>query len=561
MRAGFRGWSKGVSALVLAVLAPAVVGIAARGVPADDEPAPKGEAAAAADSKAVPSKSKSKPDYLDKMIQEAWEASSVKSSRVAADAEFLRRIYLDMLGRIPNVQEATSFLGAKDPNKRVKLVEYLLNHPDYAKNFATIWTVTLIGRGNQGRMVDRGALTGWLRQQFSANRSWKDIAFDLIDAKGSNKENGAANFVLSHLEFDKAPLTSISTRVFLGLQIQCTQCHDHPSNDWKQTHFWGINAFLKGIRSRDVNKPNATGADVYDHTEVFDEPTDSFASFDRRNGLVGIAFPTFLDGRKISQGTDVDRRAELAKFITQDNADFDRAFVNRMWAHFFGRGFVHPVDDFGAHNPPSNPELLDKLAADFKASGYDIKALIRWIATSQAYNLTSMSTPQNDKDDTLYSHMALKPMTPEQLFESLITATAAHKAGGGGDDNKRRDEWMKQFLFTFGNDEGEESTSFQGTIPQALMMMNGELMAKAVGGQPGSFLASVLEQAQLQRRQPIDQFIINHLFLAALSRLPSSAELNKAREFLRFNPEPNPIPVMEDLFWALLNSNEFVLNH
>lgn len=561
MRAGVRGWSKGVSSFVLAVLAPVVVGLAARGVPADDKPASKAEDVAAADAKAGSSKSKMKPDYLDKMIQEAWEASSVKSSRVAADAEFLRRIYLDMLGRIPNVQEATSFLGAKDPNKRIKLVEYLLNHPDYAKNFATIWTVTLIGRGNQGRMVDRGALTGWLRQQFSANRSWKEIAFDLIDAKGSNKENGAANFVLSHLEFDKAPLTSISTRVFLGLQIQCTQCHDHPSNDWKQTHFWGINAFLKGIRSRDVNKANATGADVYDHTEVFDEPTDAFASFDRRNGLVGIAFPTFLDGRKISQGTDVDRRAELAKFITEDNADFDRAFVNRMWAHFFGRGFVHPVDDFGAHNPASNPELLDKLAADFKASGYDIKALVRWITTSQAYNLTSISTPQNDKDDTLYSHMALKPMSPEQLFESLITATAAHKAGGGGDDNKRRDEWMKQFLFTFGNDEGEESTSFQGTIPQALMMMNGELMSKAVGGQPGSFLASVLEQAQLQRRQPLDQFIINHLFLAALSRLPSSAELNKAREFLRFNPEPNPIPVMEDLFWALLNSNEFVLIH
>ena len=192
-------------------------------------------------------------------------------------------------------------------------------------------------------MVDRPALTAWLRRQFNENRPWNEMAYDLITAKGSNKENGAVNFTLSHLEFGAVPLTSITTRVFLGQQIQCTQCHDHPSNDWKQADFWGINAFFKGIKSEEVTATDATGAEVYDHTELSDEPTDAYSSFDKRNGLVGIAFPTFLDGRKISQAADVDRRVELGKFITDpENDAFAKALVNRMWAHFMGRGFVHP---------------------------------------------------------------------------------------------------------------------------------------------------------------------------------------------------------------------------
>jgi hypothetical protein len=176
---------------------------------------------------------------------------------------------------------------------------------------------------------------------------------------------------------------------------------------------------------------------------------------------------------------------------------------------------------------------------------------------SQAYNLTSSMIKENEKDETLFSHMALKPMSPEQLFDSLLTATAAHKAGGGDQDSKR-DQWMRQFIFAFATDEGEESSSFQGTIPQALMMMNGDLMEKAVGAQTGGFLRGVLEQATSQRRGAPDIFIINQIYLAALSRAPSTAELNAARGILRRSPDP--IPVMEDVFWALLNSNEFVLN-
>ena len=509
-----------------------------------------------------------KLDYVDTMLRESWEETKIKPSRRSSDEEFLRRAYLDVLGRIPNIAESNAFLKEsekkkgkdreKEGDRRGKLIEYLLNDPDYAKNFATQWKVILLGRKMQQREVDPAALTSWLRRQFAENRPWNEFARDLITAKGSNKENGAVNYNLAHLADGAINLTSITTRVFLGQQIQCTQCHDHPSNDWKQADFWGINAFYKGLKREEFRKANAAGVEMADHYELRDEPTDKYSTFEKRDARLGIAFPRFLDGRKISQKKDVVRTDALGEMITEStNESFAQAFVNRTWGHFFGRGFVHPVDDFGTHNPASHPELLEKLGQDFQRSGYDIKALVRWIMNSEAYSLTSESNKQNEKDETLFSHMNLKPMTPEQLFDSLIVATAAHKTGGD-DQARRRDQWLGQFVMAFANDEGEESLSFQGTIPQALMMMNGELMEKAVGGRSGSFLADLLERGRFQARGPIEAFVVNNLYLAALSRYPTSRELGTARGFLANNPDT--IGVMEDMFWALLNSNEFVLN-
>jgi hypothetical protein len=404
-------------------------------------------------------------------------------------------------------------------------------------------------------------LIDWLRKQFAANRPWNELANDLITAEGSNKENGAVNYTMAHLENGSVNLTAYTTRVFLGRQIQCTQCHDHPSNDWKQADFWGINAFFKGVRRREVRKEDSINGNDYDHTEVFDEPTDAFSEYERRDARMGIMFPTFLDGRKVGQGRDVERRKALARFITEStNTAFAEAFVNRTWGHYFGRGIVNPIDDFGDHNEPSVPQVLDLLAKEFKESGFDVRLLTRRIMNSEAYQLTSRATKSNEKDESLFTHMTLKPMSPEQLFESLLVATSAHESGTGDRDNieQRRDAWFRQFQTAFANDEGEETTSFQGTIPQALMMMNGPLMAEAVGGRPGSFLAELLERARLQRGTPVDAYVVQNLYLAALSRPPSKKEMTNARAFLAGNPDT--IQVMEDLFWALLNSNEFILN-
>jgi hypothetical protein len=520
--------------------------------------------AAAAQARGADPKDKGyRPDYIDAMLKAAWDEAKLRPSPDAGDAIFLRRLYLDVVGRIPSVQEAEAFLRRRDADKRLKEIEYLLDSPDYAKNMATIWSVTLIGRQNQGNDVNREALSGWLRQQFGADRPWNEMAYELIAAKGSNRDNGAANYTLAHLENGAVPLTSITMRVFMGQQIQCTQCHDHPKIDeWKQADFWGINAFFKGVRRREHFKADATGAEVRDFTELYDEPSNAYSKYDRRDGQVKIVYPTFA-GKRIGTSAEANknRRETLARLITATTNDqFARAFVNRTWGHFFGKGIVDPVDDFGPENQASLPELLDRLTADFKASGYDVKGLVRWITSSRAYQLDSRMTRANEKDDALFSHMALKPMTPEQLFDSLLVATSAQKVGAGGADNERkRNEWLRQFVVTFANDEGDESTTFQGTIPQALMMMNGDLMNRAVGGKAGSFLADSLEQSQLQDHLPPARFLANRLYVAALCRLPTNKELAEAQFFLVNSPDQ--IAVMEDLFWALLNSNEFILNH
>jgi hypothetical protein len=497
--------------------------------------------------------------FIDTLIQDGWKKAGVQPARTASDEEFMRRVYLDLVGRIPSPQESRAFLQTRESDKREKLIDYLLEHPDFAKNFANQWSVLLIGRSNQGRMVDRPSLNNWLRKQFLADRPWNEMVHELVASTGSNKENGAVNYVLAHLEFGAVPLTSLTTRLFMGQQIQCTQCHNHPSNDWKQEDFWGINAFFKGIKSEEVRKENANGLAVVDHTEVRDEPTDAYVKFDRRNGLVGIAFPKFLDGKKISQGPDVVRRSELAKLIcAPNNGMLSKSLVNRMWSHFMGRGFVNPVDDMGSHNPPSHPELLDQLAKQFQESGYDVKQLCRWITSSRPYQLSSAKAKGSEKEENLFSQMQLKPMGPEQLFDSLLTATGALKSSTGEERDKKRDAWMRQFIFTFANDETEESSTFQGTIPQALMMMNGEIMTEAVSCKPGSFLHSVVESAPRQSRSPAT-YMVSSLYMSALSRHPSAKELATAGSFLEGSPDS--LQVLQDLFWALLNSNEFILNH
>jgi hypothetical protein len=398
----------------------------------------------------------------------------------------------------------------------------------------------------------------WLRQQFGSNRPWDQVAFELVNARGSNKENGAVNYVLAHMADEKVNLTSVTTRVFLGQQIQCTQCHDHKYNDWKQQDFWGINAFFRGIQSRPIERVDNSGGVVRDATEVYDDPTDEWARFERPSAVIGIVPPTYLDGRRVDPGLDTDRRAELARMISEKgNRQFARAFVNRAWAHLLGLGIVNPVDDFGDHNQPSVPDLLEQLAVDFEAGGYDVKALLRWITASRAYHVSSVMTPQNDKDETLFSHYPLKPMSPEQLFDSLLTATAAHRTSGKEADDVRN-RWLGQYVVTFANDEAGEASTFQGTIPQALELMNGELMARAVGGEPGSFLAHVVDHARLQKRNPL-RYAVNQVYLAALSRTPSADELRRAEAYL--SSSPDTLQVVQDLFWSLLNSNEFILNH
>ncbi len=500
--------------------------------------------------RATGQETESPTETINRLIREGWELAEVSPSPQTDDPEFLRRLSLDLIGRTPTVEEVVSFIRDKRGDKRARLIDLLLDHPDFAKNSANLWEVILIGRADQGNQVNREAFRTWLTEQFNDERPWNEIARELITATGSNTaENGATNFVLAHREMNAVPLTSVTTRVFLGRQLQCTQCHDHKSNDWKQEDFWGINAFFRGIR---VQRDNGDGAMV----EVTDDPTSDYARFDRPDGSIRIAFPKYLDGRKVSQSADINRRSMLGDFITdRSNTEFAEAFVNRVWGHFMGRGIVHPVDDFGDHNPPSHPELIASLTQSFIDADYDIKELVRWITSSEAYLISSARGRSRRPEDALFATMIVKPMTPEQLFSSLLVATQADQTGDG-DAQERRDRWRRQFVFAFANDEATEQNSFDGTIPQALMMMNGNLIREATSCKPGNLLHKVVGGAV--QRGAADT-IVTQLYLATLSRPPSKTEARAAGMILR--NAPNPYEASEDLFWALLNSNEFMLNH
>ena len=286
--------------------------------------------------------------------------------------------------------------------------------------------------------------------------------------------------------------------------------------------------------------------------------------YEMRNGLVKVAYPVFIDGTSINPHGSiqrVNRREEFSNLLMKSEY-LEKAQVNRVWAHFMGYGFTRPVDDLGPHNPPSHPELLNYLAAAFRDSGFDNRQLIRWIVLSEPYALSSRIGRQNKVDDPeagktpLFSRFYLRQMRAEELYESLLVASDAEKNYGNYEERERRkNQWLQQFARAFGTDEGDETTTFAGTIPQVLMMFNGEMIRTATGSARGSLLHRLANDASMNDREKI-----NYLFLAGLSRPASRPELDMARQFYLAR-NGNGIEALEDVWWVILNSNEFIFNH
>jgi hypothetical protein len=511
---------------------------------------------------------------INERLAKKWKANKLTPSLRSTDYEFIRRASLDIIGRIAKPEEITRFLRDSDGTRRAMLVERLLGSEEYAKNWASIWTVWLMtrtGANTPSQGVYHEQLHKWLEEQFAkSGASYKDIVTELLTATGKTTENGAVNFILAHLgeptppgkeveegKFNVVPLTSRTTRLFLGLQTQCAQCHQHPFNkDWKQQHFWGVNAFFRQVDAP-KGRPKNERMERAPELELWDNPSfnsEGIVFFEQRNGVVLPTKAVFLDG---SKPTDGNRRSELAKFVTE-SPYFAKAYVNRMWAHFFARGFTNPVDDFGPENEPSHPELLDELTSQFKHYGYDPRRLIRWICNSDAYNLSGVANKTNDNAETepYFSRMLLKALSPEQLFESLIVATQAEMFESKENRKKIRDDWMRNLTTSFGDDEGNEVT-FNGTVVQALLMMNGGDIDSAVSSlKKGTVPLAIVTKGTPRR-------VMHQLYLAALNRPPTDREAERITHIFRSAPTKklDEVAVWQDLFWALLNSNEFILNH
>ncbi len=469
--------------------------------------------------------------YINERIRQGWTDAKIIASQPATDGEWCRRVYLDIVGRVPSVEELQRFTADKSPKKKAALVDQLLETEpyvdEYTRNCTTIWTNLLIGRsgGNDRRsMVNRDGMRQYLRESFAKNKPYDALVRELVSARGANKPgeegfNGAVNFVFDNLQENATTATAKVSRLFLGLQVQCTQCHDHPFNEWKQDQFWGMNAFfrqakaLRTFKGRDIEMVRLEDEDF--PGESGQNPKEAEIYYEERNPPeMKVAYPKFVDGTEIDRSgysDEVNRRAELARLIV--GSDYlGKSIVNRMWAHFLGYGFTKPLDDMGPHNAPSHPELLERLGHDFAAAGHDLKRLMRWITLSEPYALSSRIGPKNKQDDPamgekpLFSHFYLRQMRAEELYESLLVATEAHKTRSGDAQEKALADWLRQFTIAFGTDEGDEATTFNGTIPQTLMMMNGDLIATATKCDPGSFLHRVAmgnHEALGQDRSPV----------------------------------------------------------
>ncbi|MFN3192887.1 MAG: DUF1549 domain-containing protein [Aureliella sp.] len=513
---------------------------------------------------------------INAAVEQQWKDYLLSPSPVESEGKWCRRVFLDVIGRIPTYQELNAFLKDRDKAKRQKLVDMLLEDEryteEYANHWGTIWSNILIGRtgGNDRRsFISREGMGKYLRDCFAKNKPYNQMVYELVSATGTTKPgtegfNGATNFLIDKVNEENGTLaTSSTSRIFLGLQVQCTQCHNHPFNQWKQQKFWEFNAFFRQTRAL---RRFVEGTRDVDFAELVDEDfpgesgrvSEAEIYYEERNGMTKVAYPVFVDGAEIGRSgyvSDVNRRTELGRMIASSEY-LEKMFVNRMWAHFLGYAFTKPMDDLGPHTTVSNPGLLDELAAEFRKSSFDQKALIRWITLSKPYQLSSRISKANDSDDPTigeapqFSHFYLRQMSAEQLYQSLLKV-GGQAEGSLDQQQQERDRWLRQFSVAFGTDEGDEATTFNGSIPQALMMFNGDLVRRATATGKGSWLGSLVNSsAKMQDK-------VNALFMAGVARRATPDEQRLAAQLLR--ARGNPAEALQDLWWAILNSNEFIL--
>ena len=530
---------------------------------------------------------------INRWLKKSWEEYEVIPSSTATEGEWCRRVFLDVLGRIPTIDELNIFLEDKSPEKKIRLVDRLLSAEyigTYSRNWSNVWTNILIGRSGgseRNSRTNRQGMENYLSETFAENRPYDQMVYELISAQGTSRPpgkkqdaprfNGAVNFLAMKLGNNPnepeygAQATAKTSQIFLGRRIQCTQCHDHPFNRWKQNQFWELNAFFRqtvALRrfegGRNIAFVELADQDFQGPTS---EPEEAEIFYDKRNGVRKAAYPVFTDrsGRTTELPrsgflADVDRRAELARLV-RDSEYLPIALVNRYWKYFFGYGFTQPFDDMGPHNVISHPELLEYLSQEFVAGGYDLKKLIRWIVLSDAYATSSRFGVKNRIDNPtrgnppLFSRFYPRQMRAEQLYDSLMIATGADKTVGSEEKQTlRRERWLQQFVIAFGTDEIDEASTFNGTIPQVLTLFNGDLMKQATTNAEGSFLREVSSNYNLKSREKLDR-----LFLAALARNATVEERawgNKA-----FAKTEDIGTVLQDIWWVILNTNEFILNH
>jgi hypothetical protein len=522
------------------------------------------------------------PAELDALVEKSLESSKAPLVSITSDVEFVRRIYLDVTGKLPTPEQTRAFVTTREKDKRPKLIEHLLNSPEYATNWARYWrdVIKYHATNQNANQVGYNELDTWLAKQLSKNRPWDEISRDLITGTGRNDENGAVAFALSH-EVQAVEMAGEVSRIFLGVQIQCAQCHDHPNDSWKRQQFHEFAAFFAGAQRRRAN-PKENPA-VF---EVRDQPRARYTMPDLKDPTkqIPIAPKFFLtsDAKPLPMSlTPAERHALAADYVTnQDNPWFAKAYVNRIWYTLLGDSFYSPVDDMGPQRTAKAPEVLEALATQWQKGGYDVRWLFRTILNSKTYQREVRST-FSPSGRTPFASNAPSRLRADQILDSLAQALnlpldgrpggpgpGMTKKGGAlakknsiaadlkGATAKKAAGMGRNFgprnLFNglFGVDPSIPSDDILGTIPQALFLMNGPQVNRAVEARPNTVLGEILSAT------PDNRQALNALYLRVFAREPTAKEVQTCGRYIE--TVGNRREAFEDILWSLINSTEFI---
>jgi hypothetical protein len=502
---------------------------------------------------------------IDRLVQKQLDEAKIPASPRCDDAEFLRRVHLDITGRIPTYEQTTAFLASTAADKRGKLVDELLSRPEYGLYFATLWRERIVDRAPDNSQARQNSweFIAWLAEGLNKERGWNALVSDILVAEGEVKKVPQTTFLLANRMngFPRpADLASTTGRLFMGIQLRCAQCHDHPYvDDWKQDDFWGVAAFFAQLRDHNVEPDGATRNPIFHDRPIEDAKKETqYVNRLKRLGFLApvaganIAVPSSSDptkslrvvparyflADKTELKADEPARARFAAWLTSEsNPYFARSAANRLWAHFFATGLDNPVDATRPDKQCKHAPLLDRLEAEFKTSGFQPKRLIRAICNSATYQRTSRPLKENAQDRELFSHMQIKLLNPDQMIDALAIAGGRAPTVG-----KNREQQTAPFVTA---EADGDATQFTHGIPQFLLLMNGN-----VASNPQNL-------GKLTTGKKKEE-AIEALYRTVLSRSAQPAEMERALSYLE--RAGNASQAYKDIHWALVNTAEFVLN-
>jgi Protein of unknown function (DUF1553)/Protein of unknown function (DUF1549) len=496
--------------------------------------------------------SKALAQRLDQIINKRLDQAKIQAGPKAADAELARRLHIDLTGRIPTLLQIRDYLENDSPNKLEERIDELLAGPQFASNFAHYYrSVMLAGSNNQQAQALQFQFEGWLRNRLAGNSGFDKIAREVISTP-SQKQPGQFNqggfspnaFYIAN-ENKAENLAGAAARVFLGIRIECAQCHKHPFAKWTRPQFWELAAFFADVQQGPMGKKDGPKAS---NREIMIPDTDK------------VVQAKFVTGEEPQWKDGVAPRAVLADWLTSPkNPYFAKAGADHVWQYFFGVSLTEPVFEPTDDSPPAHPELLEELANGFIASGYDLKFLVRAIVLTDAYQRASVAlSPQTHEEIQFFARMPVRGMMPEQLYDSFAEATDSRQDMGNDDQFRQpnfglQDTPRQQFLGKFTSQDKRIET--QTSILQALFLMNGKFLADRVKLENNEALRTVATAPVSNARR------VETLYLMVLSRLPRPEETSKLVRYIEAGGgNGDPRQAVADVYWALLNSSEFMLN-